>query len=223
MTDRRRIVTLANLLALLTLSGCAAAILFEERHIDAVYELDPTLRTLVIVEDNPTRGFGVPTVPNIIASRVMHELSQAEPYRSGDKTRFEFVNLAQLNNLMVREGNDYKKLTIFDIGRRLNAEQVIYVYVDSITNRGDGAMSRPTAHVQVKVIDIVNARRVFPDDSSETGYHPITIDMQYQHDSQMSHAAVAGLTQKLANMIGTDVAWLFFRHWPRTVRDPDGR
>ena len=212
----RRAPTSAMVLLVLWLAGCQLAALFENYNVAARHTLDDTKKTLVLVEDHPTRGFGAASANPAIAARVQHELRENEAVQS-------FVALSELNDLAAREGEAFDRMSIYEIGRRLGAQQVIYIYVDAIDQQQSGTMVRPTAHVRVKVVDVAEQKREFPTKEHapdpDRGY-PLEVTMFYSMQDQLTRTRMAELTRRLAERVGVESARLFFNYRRRTVGEP---
>ena len=210
----RRDLLMTVLLALLLLAtqtGCPLAILAEDFTVYAAHK-PANVRTLVLVDDARGTGFGIPSAPNVIASRIIHDLRE-------QKVITDFVPIADLNALAAREVTAFDALSTHEIATRLAAKQVIHVYIQDVQAQASGTMAKPTARVLVKVLDIENAQRVFPGPDDDAEAFPLEVTLFYRHTGPYNLEAANALGRQLADHVGRDVARLFFNYKRRTVGD----
>ena len=217
---RRHLCTWAALLALLAaaplIPGCIAADLFGalagDRKVPARHELADR-PTLVFVED-PDDALGSRSLRHVVAANVGHHLVQKKVLSA------EPVSPRRVSQLAEELGSEFDRLAIDEVGRRLGAEQVIHVLIESATLEYHAAMVlRPRARAQVRVIDAVAGRRVFP---AVTGFQgpgapppgePVTVQMQHRGSPEDQRRGRDPLLHRaLAERLGLQVARLFFDH-----------
>jgi hypothetical protein len=202
---------------LLAAPGCnitapAAYMLFGPGTIPAEHTLAP-VRTVVFVDDRS----------NVLPRTVLR-------VEIGDRIAQELLTLKLVPSVvaprdaiaLTRQREDgTRPLSIAAIGRELEAQQVVYVQVNSFTLAGDGAFANagvgtgvgvtPTAKASIKVIDIAAGERTYP--LAETGGREIVattreIDPGNLRTVAQRRAAEEALAQKL----GTAIAKLFYEH-----------
>lgn len=222
---RRRLPRLLLLLALATavagLPGCTLFTMFSQLFPPkepAVYKL-PDAPTLVLVED-PSDTFPDPALPGVIASRVVHDLRTEAEIQN-------VISLDKLHDYKVEKGETFAKLPLDQIGRDLGAEQVISVVVESAGLNMQPGVYRPAMVVRVKVINAKKSERMFPalgeatlvDPSIETRGYPVRDQMFYRIASETGRSEAAVVMRRLAERMGRNVGWLFYKHVARQPGD----
>ncbi|MEM9420795.1 MAG: hypothetical protein AAGA25_17345, partial [Planctomycetota bacterium] len=107
-------------------------------------------------------------------------------------------------------------------GRRLGAEQVIHVKINSARFHVFDTLNRPEASIEVKVIDVVESKRAWPespalpDPENTPPGHMIFIKDNYEsRDSRyVGDSTPDDLARRLADDAGLKVARLFYK-WQR--------
>ena len=129
----------------------------------------------------------------------------------------QFVPVQRLNALVAEMGDEYEHTAIDRIGRDPGAEQVVHVNVDSLSTGSDPGMLRPVATVTVKVIDAVEGKRLFPVPRPAEGPRGLrlTVRSNYRRADNETRGDLVMVVQALAQMVGRDVAYLFYDHRPR--------
>ncbi len=193
--------------------GFIAHVLAGEPKVPATFILTPR-PTLVIVDD-PHNALGDPNYPAVVAANVGHHLKKNEVL---DAT--QIISQDRLSSLATQMGDRYPMSPIDRIGARLNAEQVIYVYIRTVKMQVAGAYHHPVAGIEVKVIDVAEGTRLFPkageyDDPQTTPPGQfMSIEMNRQTiDTSRRHAG-SMLARELAERVGLEVAQLFYKHVP---------
>ncbi len=214
---RTGLLPVLSLLVLLPLTGCEGIALiaqgFSPPKVEALYR--PVDRPTLVLVDDPPGQFGDPSLPNEIAHQIgFHLIQQAA------LTQPNVVSPHGLYELATRLGEAFATTPIDQIGQRLGAEQVVYVYVQAVRLIQEPGMFRPSAAVRVRVIDTTTGTQLFPDPqrddvSADPHYHNLTISMFYRSASNYNHETVRTVQQLLAKRIARDVARLFFDHTPR--------
>lgn len=209
---------------MLLLTGCEVIALvtyiFAPSKIKARHKL-ADVPTLILVDD-PSNRLGDPGLTGHIAHHAGFTLSQ-----HGVLQEDHLVSTGELYALVARLGHDYARTAVDRIGSELGAQQVIHVYVDAVTFRTEPGLLRPTATVQVRVIDAVEGRRVYPLNPLPAGsttsmgdYESLVVTMKYQGDNSHSVNVDRDIQTALAQRIGRDVARLFFDYLPRQPGEP---
>ncbi len=188
--------------------GYVAALVSGPQKVPAMHHLAPD-RTLVLVDD-PENKLGNPALCMSIADMIGRFLIENQ------SETLEFVDTTELARLAAEMGNDYHATPVDAIAAELNAQQVIHVYIEDTAMQYGGNMYRPTAAVQVKVIDVDDGVRTFPNpgplkESSTLPGHKLIVQMKYQHVDDQSRANRNIITGKLAETIARDVSRLFYQ------------
>lgn len=198
--------------SLLTVVGCGGLTFLTQaafpEKVKAAHPLADRV-TLVMVDDTELR-LRDPAVASQVGDRVRYDLQDAKAVR-------QFVSMQRLNALIAKAGNEYERISIDRVGRDLGAEQVIHVSIDSLQMSSDLGVLRPVATVTVKVIDVAQGIRLFPAPKPAEGPRGVVLTVQaaYRIKDQESRGDEAIAIQTLAQLIGRDVAWLFYDHLPR--------
>lgn len=218
-------------LAALTAAGCEgpgflAYVITGPGKVKARYTLEHR-PTLVIVDD-PNRALGDPNYPTVVGANVGFQLkhNQALPESL-------VVSQDRLLSLAARMGDDYATTPIDRIGARLDADQVIYILVRSMNMQLAPGYYKPTAVVEVKVIDTPTGKRLFPKpgtypnpQQTPPGHTPpghtppghtppgqiLSVEMKRQALDPGRRHAESMLARRLAERIGLEVAQLFYDH-----------
>lgn len=190
----------------------AAYMLFGPGTIPAEHTLAP-VRTVVFVDD---RANVLPrTVLRVeIGDRVAQDLLAQKLVPSVVATRDAIA--------LTRQREDgAKPLSIAAIGRELEAQQVVYIQINSFTLAGDGAFANagvgtgvgvtPTAKASVKVIDIAAGERAYP--LAETGGRELVATTREIDPGKLRTVAQRRAAEEaLAEKLGTTIAKLFYEH-----------
>ncbi len=77
-------------------------------------------------------------------------------------------------------------------------------------------MLRPDARVTVKVIDVARGKRLFPVPRPAEGPRGVSVRVKaaYRYKDQNSNGDVLVVMQTMAQLIGREVAFLFYDHLP---------
>lgn len=178
--------------------------------VKAQYKL-PNRPTLVMVED-PERHLGNPTLNSVAAANAAFHLKQNQALTA------PLIDQAELTALEARLGQEYARTPIDQVGRLLGAEQVVHVQVDSVSMQTAPGVYRPTAIVQVKVIDVADGERLFPEAPRFTNPnapppgHRVKAQLSVRSAGTDGRGTTAVLAQSLAEEIGHTVARLFYDH-----------
>lgn len=204
------------LLVCLACAGCEAPgfvtyVIAGPPKIKAKYVLEPR-PTLVIVDD-PDNMLGDPNNPAVVGANVVFNLKENEVLLPE-----LVVSQDHLSLLAAQMGDRYMATPIDQIGQRLKAEQVIHVQVRSTRMQSDNTYYEPTAEVEVKVIDAITGKRLFPADdgsanpNSNAPGEPMTIQLKSQTLDETRRHALPMLARSLAERVGLEVAGLFYDH-----------
>lgn len=112
-----------------------------------------------------------------------------------------------------RETDD-ELLSMEEIGRKVGAQQLIYVQMTGYVDSFDGVRRRPAAACEVSVIDVVNRVRLYPAPDSPTRTRTLEIisPREFPEAAFSSAAARRVMQDEMAAIIGEEVAKLFYKH-----------
>lgn len=207
----------ALLLALLALAGCevfsmAAMMATGGDKIQPIYTLSD--RPTAIVVDDPRNVLGGPSLTGVVASNLAHHL------KANGAVTAPIVPHAQVAALADRLGSEFALTPIDQIGRLLKAEQVIYLEIEQAALLAAPGAYRPTAVVELKVIDAVKGQRLYPppppidEPGAPSRGRTVSVQMNYEGVETHSRGADAMITRALAERIGLEIARLFYEHRP---------
>ena len=178
--------------------------------IDAEHEL-AAVRTVVFVDDR-RNVFPRTALRTSIGEAIAKDLLARELVPSIVSPR-DAIALAR------QKESGSRPLSIASIGRELDAQQVIYVQVDSFSLAGDGGTEgagfgvRPTASCRVKVIDCVANVRSYPvGDIGESGRLVTSRIREVDPEAFRTVASRRAVEDRLAARMAIDIAQLFYEH-----------
>ncbi len=217
---RDRIRHYSALLCLVTLCLCcasceapdfAAYVIAGPPKIKAKYKLEPR-QTLVIVDD-PQNLLGDLNYPTVIAANANFHMQD-----KGVLPPEMIIAQDHLTVLAANMGDRYQSTPIDEVGKRLKADQVIYVLIRSVDLTDKNTYYEPTAHCEVKVIDVQTGQRLFPARPENKMAQPnepgetLTVTIDKQTVDRTRRHAMSNLARALSERIGLEVAGLFFDH-----------
>lgn len=211
------LVVVAALAVLPGLGGCniiapVAYLTMGQEKKPAEYTLED--RSTVVFVDDRANVIGRTTTRRMIGEQITRDLIAneliTEAISSNDALR------------LARQESDDAPMSIDQIGARLGAEQVIYVEILQFQSMADPYTPRPVAACRVRVIDVLNRRRLFPDpDAPDAARGPgRTLNVTLREVSEELYRSPTGIRQleeSLAVAVGIDVARLFYKHTPREL------
>lgn len=184
--------------------GPAAYIVAGPGTIDAQY-VPPDVTTVVYIDDranvvNPT------TLRRVIGDRTSVDLMQK-------KVLTETISPADALATVSLSDHRNQLMPIDEIGRTVGADQVIYVEMLAFQSSPDGATPSPFAVCQVRVIDAVNKKRLFPGEESDLPSVEVRA-MLREVDPSVFRDRTARLKvfNELAEELGGNIAKLFYKH-----------
>ncbi|MBH04943.1 MAG: hypothetical protein CMJ20_01340 [Phycisphaeraceae bacterium] len=202
------------------MAGVVAHGLFPQM-VKAQYHL-PQRATLVWVED-PSSQFA----DLYMKDRIAVEVDRLLAHHAGLTT----VPPGGVTDLMQELGDDFDRAGIDQIGRRLKAEQVVYMSITDIDLYPQPGLLHPTAQVEVKVVDVINKKRMFPTTvPGMQGQVQSLAPPGYKFKVRLSARGIpdhkVGLRRavehQLALRIARDASRLFFDYLPRQPGEPPG-
>lgn len=212
----------AILLALVpaTMSGCEVfgfmAYVFKSTKVEALYKL--TDRPTLVLVDDPNDRFSNPTMTDLVAAEVGYNLQEESV--TGLQN---IVEPRGLHEMASRLGSDYARVPIDRVGRELGAQQVIHILIASVNLIEEPGLMRPTATVQVKVIDCGESKRLFPQPAAEDfgqTHYTLTVKLRHRSSPIDGRDGLRMVEPMLAKRIARDVARLFHRYTPRQPGQP---
>ena len=101
-------------------------------------------------------------------------------------------------------------MSITELGKSVGADIVIYAVVTNFSLSPETGSYIPQASLRVKVIDVAEGKRVWPD--TEFGF-PLEVQIpQLPGLSPDGNAGQLAIEQQLANRAGLGISQLFYRH-----------
>ncbi len=186
--------------------------------IKAVYRLEDR-PTLVMVED-PKHVFDDPT----IVARISHEMTDALSHAHAIS---QLIDPGKVDSLIVSLGNDYQRVGIDQVGRAVGAQQVVHVHVDWALLYPQPGFFRPAAALEVKVIDVIGHRRLFPlagmsgnDGGEALRGHMVKVQMGPRGGVEPGAVTDRAAWHTLASRMARDAARIFYGHYPRQPGEP---
>jgi hypothetical protein len=219
--DRCRLLALAWGLALG--AGCNVAGFVAQaipQKVKAVHRLEPR-PTLVLVDD-PSNHLGDPTLVGLIAAEtgaLMVEHRAVEVVVPPEKVDALYVSL----------GDAWARTGIDQIGRAVGADQVVHLHIDAAALYSVPGLFEPNATVQVKVIDVVHRKRLFPasaEGGDSPGFsltpqgHRLLAKLPPRGTEPSGYAAQREAMRVLCMRIARDASRLFYDYLPRQPGEP---
>jgi hypothetical protein len=201
-------------LATLALGGCEAPAILARAvagadKVKAIYKI-PDRPTLVLVDD-PANRLGDSTLQGVLAANVAFHLQEDGAVKT-------LIDQAQVSRLAYRLGKEFARMPIDRIGREVGADQVISVYVHSVTLGDVPGVYTPVGVVDVKVIACDTGQRLFPlggdtrsQEEAPPG-HRLATKLTRESSDNPRYGNPQMLRRHLAQRLGQDTAWLFYDH-----------
>ncbi len=202
----RTLLTLAMLSAVACIPGCnvvtpiAYAIHGPEK-INPQYTLEENATTVIFVDDPSSK----------IAQRRLR-------YAMADTATDQLLEKRILTDMLEPRGiisaatkdSHSQRMSISELGESVGAQYVIYAVVTNFSLSPESGSYIPRASLRVKVIDVAQSRRVWPE--SEFG-HPVEIQIpQLPGQTPQGSAGQLAIEQQLAVRAGLGLSQLFYRH-----------
>lgn len=212
--SKRRVLGMLCLSVFLLLPGCAAGLIDNIRagtH-QPVYEVidQPTL-VFVQVRQQAAPALGHMTLRNAVAAQIERDLKDKKLIQT-------FIDHGEIVDLSIEMGDDFDELAVDEIGRKLGADQVIIVDIESVRFRPHPGLLEPTVNSRVRIIDVNSRQRLFPkaeafaeDPDLLRPGHPVLTQLARKQDDQVSQEQAARIRRILALAVGQDVGRLFYK------------
>ncbi len=208
-------LTLLGVYALLTIPACniVAPIAYAVQgpgDVDREYELDPTLATVIFVDD-PSNKIATRRIRLAIGERAQDTLLRRKLIDNGKLIDTRSALLATSRD------RDDRPLSIAEIGRSVSADVVIYAVITDFQTDAIGEATAPYAGMRVKLVDTTTAKRLWPED--EAGF-PLRVSLPATgRINPSSRTEALQIQREVADRAGLALAQLFYTvELPQSVR-----
>lgn len=166
--------------------------------------------TVVFVDDR--ENVVSPTMyRRVIAEKVSEELMVR-------KLVTRTISPADAMALAAQHDTSKEVMPVDAIGRAVGAEQVIYIEMVAFHDRSDGQIPRPAASCNVRVIDVTNRVRLFPESDGDQPYRFVkAVTREFDPEYYRTRASRNAINETLANELGSAIAKLFYKHEARDL------
>jgi hypothetical protein len=213
MSTLARMFAFVSAVGVLSAAGCnivtpVAYAIEGPGQIDAEYTL-PKKKTVIFVDD-PRNILPRTALRTAIGDAVSFDLMERGHLESTVASR-DAIAVARAGSA----GNAQKLMTVEAVGKALDCAQVIHIQptVFDLTGRTDDRGIRPTAIVQVKVLDLEMRVRTYPAaESMPDGREVTAIIREESSDGLRTRAGRTQIEDQLARKIALEVAQLFYQH-----------
>ena len=213
MSTLARMFAFVSAVGVLSAAGCnivtpVAYAIEGPGQIDAEYTL-PKKKTVIFVDD-PRNILPRTALRTAIGDAVSFDLMERGHLESTVASR-DAIAVARSGSA----GNAQKLMTVEAVGKALDCAQVIHIQptVFDLTGRTDDRGIRPTAIVQVKVLDLEMRVRTYPAAQSMPDGREVTaIIREESSDGLRTRAGRTQIEDQLARKIALEVAQLFYQH-----------
>ncbi len=210
-----------GLMLVMPLTGCGhifGAILSSKSDIrPAVFQLekmsgDIYRRRILIVVDDDYHLLKQSNAKFMMGAGIQALLIKNETFKNE-----QFVSQKKLNDLISKLGwTEYNKLSIYGIGKKLDASHIIFVEVHSMTlNSNAGHGIRPVGMTKVRVYDVKEKKRVFP----KTHNRSYPVKSQLFYDAKVTTDKRDEVGRNLLARMTRDVARLFYEYDYKTFEN----
>jgi len=188
------------------LSGCIIPItiiemLFPKSKVPPAFALPPE-KTVLVFPDDLIHPISYPPVKRAVAEEVGRLLKENEVVA-------DVVSYDRLVNLQQAEPQ-FNRWAISTVGKKLGADLVVYVNFQefSLKDVSVGTLWRGRLGANVRVVDVHEARRIWPDESAGRA-----VSASEPTTDNASESYGAELARKLAGQLAEEVAGLFHSRW----------
>ncbi len=172
----------------------------------------PNRRTVVVVEAQGA---------DALTEQFTRQVAASTSQQLADNAAVAASNVVPANEVVALKeqwGADaFRAMPIDEMGRRLNAETVVYVEASRVSLNADASFSRPEAQLQVRVVDTMTGQRLFPQpDAPSIGgrapAYPVVAGRSFEtlDPSETDRTSEARMRRDLAHSAGLSVARLFY-------------
>ena len=182
---------------------------------DAMFELEKR-KTVVFVDDRQSQ------IP-LRAAQIRRIISRSMTTKLMDNIKSlegEMIDGGDAISLARNVDRRGELLPVGEIGKTVGADIIVYVEIQAFVLTTDGVTPRPTAVAGVRVLDVVNRKRLFPADDSTSQSWRVTSELEpFSPEAASSEAGQLKIYQALAEKLSDDLAKLFYRHVVRELGD----
>jgi hypothetical protein len=169
----------------------------------ALYELDRRRPTVVFIDDRAS------VVPRRALRASIGQEAESTMIEQGVVDQESMISASATLRLAMAERYGEPR-SIDSVGEEVGAEVVVYVEMVSWSLRGDGVTFAPTARVSVKVLDVANDVRLWP---QTIGGHVMTVQLpQTASQGPTNRVERNTIEEGLARLVGLRIARLFYTH-----------
>jgi hypothetical protein len=196
------------LVTLGSLTGCrtVSALLAPDPRpfVEAKYKFAKGKKVAVLIDDY-LAPVNSPGMKRELAQKIGDGLIEAGAVRAGDLVSTESV--AQLP----KEAAQGKKLSIQNIGKQVQADEVLYINIVEFNLQADpeNPLIHPKARAYVKVVNVEDGDRLWPIDI--TG-EPIEAKSRMENELISDKADTSKWAERLSLLVASEVVDLFFDH-----------
>lgn len=172
--------------------------------VEAKYKFDKGKKIAVLIDDY-LAPVSNPGMKRELAQKIGDGLIEAGAVRAGDLISTESV--VQLP----KDTPQGKKLSIQNIGKQVQADQVLYINIVEFNLQSDpeNPLIQPKARAYVKVVNVEDGDRLWPIDV--TG-EPIEAKSRMENELLSDKADTSRYADRLSILIASEVIGLFFDH-----------
>lgn len=175
----------------------------------------PTGRPLVVFVDDPQNKLPRRSVREAVARAAEEDIIREE-LTDGAKV----ISSAAAMRIAATERYG-EPMSIVEIGRRVGAEIILYVRVDSWTLAREVGVVSPVAVARIKILDTKENKRLWPDEA--VGY---VMQAMFPVQSQEAPSTLderTALENQFAQYFGREISRLFYKHERQSVSDKNLR
>ncbi|MEM0982842.1 MAG: hypothetical protein AAGI17_02710 [Planctomycetota bacterium] len=205
---RLAITTTLLIASLAALGGCnivgaATLALYGQGEVKAAYTLDPSKRTVILIDD-PANKISRTATRVAIGETAQNLLLEKNIIRDG-----LMIDTTAATVLAARDSYE-NPLSVVEIGQSIDAEIVIYVVVAGFSpiTTGFDTEARPTADLTLTIVDVAEQRAVWP---ATPGGEPFTVQSPISANlDQSSRTNRLNAETALARRVGLALAQMFY-------------
>lgn len=189
------------------ISGCnvvapIAMIAAGPGEVKAVYNLDPTRKTVIFVDD-PANKIAQRRIRTQIGVTAQDQLLKRKLIREGNMVDSRSAIAA------ASQSGSEGLLSVTEVGQAVDAEVVIYVLVTRFDMTTDGINFVPSSEVEIKIFDAQTHSRIWPPDGT-AGYRSQFSNPTGNRTPPSSRTGALRAQSDLAELTGLGLAQLFY-------------
>jgi hypothetical protein len=182
---------------------------------------EPKIAAIHIIENKPTVVFVDDRLGRVSPSRLVRTLADQTSEMLLDMELVETVYRPADAIAFVKQ-NDRSDNVVSnqDIAEAVGADQLVYIEIMRFDLTAGGYSGKPTAVLNVKVLDITDSKIVFPDPESGQMIHQLLVELPtVDIELFRSLSGRSQIKEQLAIESGDAVARLFYEYEPRILGD----